>query len=85
MVIGKQTVLGLYRSIIQNEGFLGLWTGNTANLVRVFPSKAIVFSTNDLYASILRSLTGKPADKPLYVYWDFIAGGLAGMTATVRF
>ena len=84
LALGQQTVLGLYRSIIQNEGFLGLWTGNTANLVRVFPSKAIIFSTNDLYTSIIRSLAGTVANEPLAVRWDFMAGGMAGMTATVR-
>ena len=85
MAMGQQTVLGLYRSIIQNEGVLGLWTGNTANLIRIFPSKAIVFSSNDLNASVLRSLTGTPIDKPLPVHFDFLAGGIAGMTATVRY
>jgi len=84
MAMGNQTILGLYRSIIQNEGILGLWTGNTANLIRVFPSKAIVFSSNDLYGSLLKSLVGIPIDKSLSVHYDFIAGGLAGMTATVR-
>jgi hypothetical protein len=84
MAVGQQTIVGLYRSILQNEGFLGLWTGNTANLVRIFPSKAIVFSSNDLYTNILRSLTNTTMDKPLMVYWNFIAGGMAGMTATVR-
>jgi hypothetical protein len=84
MAMGQQTTLGLYRSILQNEGILGLWTGNTANLIRVFPSKAIIFSSNDLYTSILRSLAGTPIDKSISVQIDFITGGLAGMTATSK-
>ncbi len=43
------SVYNLYRSIIQNEGVLGLWAGNGANLLRVFPAKAVVFSTNDMF------------------------------------
>ncbi len=36
---GKKSVSvhDLYRSIIRNEGVIGLWAGNGANLLRVFP------------------------------------------------
>lgn len=84
----KVTPIQLYRSIIQNEGILGLWAGNGANLLRVFPAKSIVFSTNDFY----RGCSG-------YLYWgsseaylerggqlpwalSFLSGGLAGMSAS---
>jgi len=84
----KVTPFQLYRSIIQNEGVLGLWAGNGANLLRVFPAKSIVFSSNDFY----RRYCG-------YLYWgstevylensgqlplalSFVAGGLAGMSAS---
>ena len=53
----KQTsVISLYRNIIKNEGVIGLWAGNGANLLRIFPAKAVVFSTNDLYQDIFRRL-----------------------------
>jgi len=39
----NHSIVGLYRSILRHEGILGLWAGNGANLLRVFPSKAIVF------------------------------------------
>lgn len=84
----KLTPIQLYRSIIQNEGILGLWAGNGANLLRVFPAKSIVFSSNDFY----RGCCG-------YLYWgsteayvahsgqlpwalSFLSGGLAGMSAS---
>ena len=85
----KVTPFQLYRSIIQNEGILGLWAGNGANLLRVFPAKSIVFASNDFY----RGCCG-------YYYWgstdayimensgqlpwslSFLSGGLAGMTAS---
>jgi hypothetical protein len=46
-------VVELYRAILREEGILGLWAGNGANLLRVFPSKAIIFSSNDGYKSLL--------------------------------
>ena len=51
----KQTsVLSLYRNIIKNEGVIGLWAGNGANMLRIFPAKAIVFSTNDMYRALFQ-------------------------------
>ena len=75
-------ILGLYRSIIRNEGILGLWAGNGANLLRVFPAKAVVFSCNDKYRELLYQMTGTPRDQPLAGQFSFLAGGMAGMTAT---
>ena len=79
---GKQSVISLYRSILANEGVLGLWAGNGANLLRVFPAKAIVFSSNDMYRKLLHGISNTPQDQSLPAYLNFLAGGLAGMTAT---
>ena len=74
------SVLAMFRIIIKNEGVIGLWAGNGANLLRVFPAKATVFATNDMYKSILCRISGNTnASAPL----SFLAGGLAGVTATV--
>jgi hypothetical protein len=74
--------MDLYRSILRNEGFIGLWAGNGANLLRIFPAKAVVFSTNDMYQGMFRRLTNTPDDKKLHYTYAFLAGGLGGMTAT---
>ncbi len=79
---GKQSILSLYRTIIKNEGVLGLWAGNGANLLRVFPAKAVVFSCNDVYRGLFRKITKTPEDQNLPGYASFLAGGFAGMTAT---
>ena len=77
---GKQpSVMAMYRNIIQKEGIIGLWAGNGANLLRVFPAKAVVFSTNDMYKSMLCRLTGSEKASGTLSFW---AGGMAGMTAT---
>ena len=33
----KVSVIDIYKKIVRNEGILGLWAGNGANLLRVFP------------------------------------------------
>lgn len=79
---GKQSVTGIFRSIIQNEGILGLWRGNGANLLRVFPAKAVVFSCNDKYKQMMYRLSNTSPESNLPVQLSFLAGGMAGMTAT---
>lgn len=84
----KLTPFQLYRSIIQNEGILGLWAGNGANLLRVFPAKSIVFATNDFYRSCFGYLywgsTEGYLDNGGQLPWtlSFMSGGMAGMTAS---
>lgn len=79
----KQSALSLYRSIIANEGILGLWAGNGANIIRVFPAKAVVFSTNDIYRKLMYRLSGRDAaTEALPIYLSFLAGGMAGVSAS---
>lgn len=84
----KLTPFQLYKSILQNEGILGLWAGNGANLLRVFPAKSIVFSSNDFYRSCCGSLywgsTEKYVENGGQLPWTllFLSGGLAGMSAS---
>jgi hypothetical protein len=76
------SVLHLYRSILKTEGIIGLWAGNGANLLRVFPAKAVVFSTNDLYQGVFRRWSHTSAGEKLAPAWAFLAGGCAGMSAS---
>ena len=66
----------IYRNIITAEGYIGLWAGNGANLLRVFPSKAVVFSSNDVYRKLLAPYVTNTTTA------SFLAGGFAGSTAT---
>lgn len=47
------SVIGIYKTIIQQEGVIGLWAGNGVNIIRVFPAKAVVFSSNDMYRKLM--------------------------------
>lgn len=71
----NRSISAIYRNILQTEGIIGLWAGNGANLMRVFPSKAVVFTSNDIYRNFLRDHLDRTTA-------SFFAGGFAGMTAT---
>ena len=43
------SILELYKTIIRNEGVIGLWAGNGANLLRVFPVSMILIKTLNQY------------------------------------
>ena len=80
----RPSILGIYRQILHNEGVRGLWAGNGANLIRVFPSKAVVFSSHDFYRKVFGKYFVKHDNHndKLPAHYSFLAGGLAGMTAT---
>ena len=94
----KNSIVALYRDILRKEGIVGLWAGNGANLLRVFPAKAVVFSANDVYRQAIgtsldyvyqtkppppQSQSQQQQPPKLSPGWSFLAGGLAGMTATL--
>ncbi|KAL3920754.1 MAG: hypothetical protein SGILL_003098 [Bacillariaceae sp.] len=77
------SVVSLYRAILQNEGIIGLWAGNGTNLLRIFPAKAVVFSTNDMFQGMFRELSNTPKTEKLHHTYAFLSGGLAGVCASV--
>ncbi|KAL4272962.1 hypothetical protein GQ457_13G010090 [Hibiscus cannabinus] len=36
-----------FKRTIQDEGFGSLWRGNTANVIRYFPTQALIFTFKD--------------------------------------
>uniref|UniRef100_A0A7S4AV27 ADP,ATP carrier protein n=1 Tax=Pseudo-nitzschia australis TaxID=44445 RepID=A0A7S4AV27_9STRA len=90
----ETSIVSLYRNILKNEGISGLWAGNGANLLRIFPSKAVVFSSNDMYQGFFRRLLSSMQGDDSYIHEDpqqrkrlpstlsFLAGGFAGVSAT---
>ncbi|KAK1632331.1 hypothetical protein QYE76_006646 [Lolium multiflorum] len=66
-----RTLVGIYR----REGFAGLYRGNGANALRVFPSKALHFAAYERYRGWLGGAGGGGA------LADLLAGSAAGGTA----
>eukprot|EP00897_Mesotaenium_endlicherianum_P002274 jgi/Mesen1/2074/ME000151S01338 len=56
---------------IKDEGVIALWRGNTANVLRYFPTQALNFAFKDYF----KSLFGYKKDRD--GYWKWFAGNLA--------
>jgi|TARA_B100000524_G_scaffold168421_1_gene86149 hypothetical protein len=73
----KTGTLATLHVIWQQEGMIGLWRGNTANVVRIFPNKGVLLCCSDHYREILRPLELSP-------FWQGCSSGaLAGGSAVV--
>lgn len=64
-------------AVIRNEGFRALWRGNTANVVRMVPSKCVLLACSDLYQDLFRHEHINAFTR------GGLAGALAGGTATL--
>mmetsp|Transcript_25218 Transcript_25218/g.58024 ORF Transcript_25218/g.58024 Transcript_25218/m.58024 type:complete len:649 (-) Transcript_25218:43-1989(-) len=66
--------------IVRKEGVTGLWRGNVASVVRVIPYGGVQFAAFDLYRNALKTVPAFGAEHDAARM--FLAGALAGMTAT---
>ncbi|RLN17005.1 hypothetical protein C2845_PM02G38910 [Panicum miliaceum] len=56
---------------IKDEGFVSLWRGNTANVIRYFPTQALNFAFKDHFKRMFNFKKDKDG------YWKWFAGNLA--------
>jgi len=70
-------ISGLFR-VVKTEGFLGLYKGNGAMMIRVFPYAAVQFVSFDVYKKILSPYFKK--DSHLF---KLFAGSAAGINAVI--
>jgi len=56
----------------KEQGFLALWRGNLANVIRYFPTQALNFAFKDTYKRLFLEGYDKKKD-----FWKFFAGNLA--------
>merc|ERR1712137_1395322 len=70
-------VMDCFRRTIADEGIVSLWRGNTANVLRYFPTQALNFAFKDKIKSMFNK--SKEKDGQLAVFMANIAsGGCAG-------
>jgi len=79
---GNSGIIQIYRTILKTEGLAGLFASNGANLVRIFPSKGVVFTANDVYKQRLGRLLNSDDLQSRKFAVSFLAGGFSGMTAS---
>jgi solute carrier family 25 (adenine nucleotide translocator) protein 4/5/6/31 len=60
-----------FKRTIADEGVMSLWRGNTANVIRYFPTQALNFAFRDKF----KAMFGYKKDKDGYAKW--MAGNLA--------
>lgn len=75
-------VVNFLKGTYYNEGFLGLWRGNSATMARIIPHGAILFTAHEQWSQILGLNTISPTDNPAVINFKrFLAGALAGTTS----
>ncbi|KAE9609709.1 putative mitochondrial carrier protein [Lupinus albus] len=77
---GNDTIQ-VFKSIMENEGWKGLFRGNFVNVIRVAPSKAIELFA---YDTVKKQLSPKPGEHPkIPIPESLVAGAVAGVSSTV--
>jgi solute carrier family 25 (adenine nucleotide translocator) protein 4/5/6/31 len=69
-----------FRRTTADEGVMALWRGNTANVIRYFPTQALNFAFRDKF----KKMFGYKKDKDGYAKWmagNLASGGAAGATS----
>ncbi|KAI9785181.1 MAG: hypothetical protein M1839_000819 [Geoglossum umbratile] len=69
-----------FKRTIQAEGFVSLWRGNTANVIRYFPTQALNFAFRDKF----KAMFNFKKDRDGYAKWmagNLASGGAAGATS----
>ncbi|KAK4554946.1 ADP/ATP carrier protein [Recurvomyces mirabilis] len=69
-----------FRRTTADEGIAALWRGNTANVIRYFPTQALNFAFRDTF----KSMFGYKKERDGYWWWmagNLASGGMAGATS----
>ncbi|PYH43262.1 putative mitochondrial ADP,ATP carrier protein (Ant) [Aspergillus saccharolyticus JOP 1030-1] len=73
-------IVDCFRRTAANEGVVSLWRGNTANVIRYFPTQALNFAFRDTY----KSMFAYKKERDGYTKWmmgNLASGGAAGATS----
>ncbi|KAK2739869.1 hypothetical protein FQN57_006445 [Myotisia sp. PD_48] len=73
-------IIDCFKRTTQGEGVVSLWRGNTANVIRYFPTQALNFAFRDTY----KSMFNFKKDRDGYAKWmagNLASGGAAGATS----
>ncbi|XP_070544422.1 ADP/ATP translocase 1-like [Ptychodera flava] len=74
-------ILDCFVRVTREQGFLSLWRGNLANVIRYFPTQALGFAFKDKYREIFLSGVDKQTHFWKFFFGNLAAGGLGGATS----
>merc|ERR1711939_308338 len=69
-----------FKRVVASEGTASLWRGNTANVIRYFPTQALNFAFRDKF----KKMFGFKKERDGYAWWmagNLASGGAAGATS----
>ena len=72
-----------FRRTAANEGVVSLWRGNTANVIRYFPTQALNFAFRDTY----KSMFAYKKERDGYAKWmmgNLASGGVSGISMSPK-
>lgn len=65
-------IIDAFIRLPKEQGFLSLWRGNLANVIRYFPTQALNFAFKDVYKQMFLEGIDKNTQ-----FWRYFAGNLA--------
>ncbi|KAJ8951350.1 hypothetical protein NQ318_009286 [Aromia moschata] len=74
-------IMDCFIRIPKEQGFLSLWRGNLANVIRYFPTQALNFAFKDVYKQIFLGGVDKNKQFMRYFIGNLASGGAAGATS----
>lgn len=69
-----------FARVAKEQGFLSLWRGNLANVVRYFPTQALNFACKDAYKKVFCPYNPK-TQPAMFFLGNMASGGAAGATS----
>jgi solute carrier family 25 (adenine nucleotide translocator) protein 4/5/6/31 len=77
LTVPYKGIADCFKRVIAEEGFVSLWRGNLANVIRYFPTQALNFAFKDQF----KRMFGYSKEKDGYAKWfagNLASGGAAG-------
>jgi solute carrier family 25 (adenine nucleotide translocator) protein 4/5/6/31 len=69
-----------FKRVIADEGIKPLWRGNSANIIRYFPSQALNFAFNDYFKTMF-NFNRKRDGYAKWLAGNIVSGGAAGVSS----
>jgi len=74
-------IVDCFSRVSKEQGFLSLWRGNLANVIRYFPTQALNFAFKDKYKQIFLGGVNKKTNPGKFFLGNLASGGAAGATS----